>query len=436
MISSTPRRRVSRWTPPQWSSVRGRPRLSRHSRWRSLRCLSLRPSTPSRGMTGGPPWPLHGARCTRWMPLWTPTTSSPHWARTAWVWSLAPPLRIGHFAGSRQHWGAGASRTTRWTNFLGTPSGFSYLTVHSNSEFLAISDNIWATGPRSRLPTSTPERNAMWSPESGRRWPTNSPHWIWVERDWSGRTSTTPTGKIQWWWPSMMLVRDNLAHLQALPPMQRLGNRVTLLRKDHFGRHRKAQAAGTSWRKGRYQLTRSLIVPDLGGSSQPRWGEKGHRSSRSTSSTPMGAPLAVDGPQIWPVWRSSLWMTMWPTLTPISVVSDASRTTLSPKHGAYLVHKMPLSRRRHPQHPPLIRTTPSRTSQWTPPRKKKRSQRSLWTTPMSALTPESQGQVGCCYFFHGWFLSFQLVFFSTFTCPDVSGQVLHALIPHSSGARG
>ena len=132
MISSTPRRRVSRWTPPQWSSVRGRPRLSRHSRWRSLRCPSSRPSTPSRGMTGGPPWPLHGARCTRWMPLWTPTTSSPRWARTAWVWSLAPPLRIGHFAGSRQHWGAGASRTTKWTNFLGTPSGFSYLTVHSN----------------------------------------------------------------------------------------------------------------------------------------------------------------------------------------------------------------------------------------------------------------------------------------------------------------
>ena len=38
-------------------------------------------------------------------------------------------------------------------------------------------------------------------------------------------------------------------------------------------------------------------------------------------------------------------MTMWPTLTPISVVSDASRTTHSPKPGDYLAHQMPLSRR-------------------------------------------------------------------------------------------
>ena len=73
-----------------------------------------------------------------------------------------------------------------------------------------------------------------------------------------------------WEDPMVVTIDDaGAGHLQALPPMQGLGNRATLLRKDHFGRHRKAQAVGTSWSKGRYQLTRSLIVPDLGESSQP-----------------------------------------------------------------------------------------------------------------------------------------------------------------------
>ena len=191
-----------------------------------------------------------------------------------------------------------------------------------------------------------------------------------------------------------MLVRDNLAPLQAMPTRQGLGNLITLLRNDHFDRHRKAQAVGTSLVKGRYQLTRSLIVPDLGESFQPLCDGEGPRSSRFTSWTLMGEPLAVDGPQTWPGWRSSLWMTMWPTLTPIFVVSDASRITHSPKPGDFLAHLMPLSRRRHPQHLLRTRTTPSRMSQLTPPRRRRRLQWRPWITPMSAWRPESQGQVG------------------------------------------
>ena len=162
MICSTPARARSRWHPPRLRWWHGRPRQLQPFGSRRTRCRWSHPSLPCQGRTGGQTGLRLSRVSTPWRDSRTWTTWSQRWAKISRGWSpdLGPATVV--FDGWKRPWSdKGLPRT--WCNHChGIPSGSSSQTVHTSWESLGHNGNIWGTGRRSPLQTSTPGRNGMW----------------------------------------------------------------------------------------------------------------------------------------------------------------------------------------------------------------------------------------------------------------------------------